>query len=172
MGELLGTDGESFKKVLTSSALSSGISAKEARYVKDLLAQSLYTRLFSWLIARLNQSVKAEAKFKRRHLGFLDAFGFDYCDSQMDWDNFVSNSCNDKIHNLVITATLKEEQQEYAVERVQWCLIPFYDNTSVCELIFKVCSLVIIRIYIYISFSYLLWHFNILNMLLVYYIKV
>lgn len=104
-----------------------------------MLAQSLYTRLFSWLIARINQSVKAEAKYKRRNLGFLDAFGFDYSDSQMDWDNFVLNSCNDKIHNLVITATLKDEQQEYAMERVQWCLIPFYDNTSVCELIFKVC---------------------------------
>lgn len=99
----------------------------------------MYTRLFSWLITRLNQSVKAEAKYKRRNLGFLDAFGFDYSDSQMDWDNFVLNSCNDKIHNLVITATLKDEQQEYAIERVQWCLIPFYDNTSVCELIFKVC---------------------------------
>ncbi|KAL5240880.1 hypothetical protein ACI65C_008290 [Semiaphis heraclei] len=137
LGELLGTDGEALKKVLTSSVLSSGISAKEARYIKDLLAQSLYTRLFSWLITRLNQSVKAEAKYKRRNLGFLDAFGFDYSDSQMDWDNFVLNSCNDKIHNLVITATLKDEQQEYAIERVQWCLIPFYDNTSVCELIFK-----------------------------------
>lgn len=139
LGELLGTDGEALKKVLTSSVLSSGISAKEARYIKDLLAQSLYTRLFTWLITRLNQSVKAEAKYKRRNLGFLDAFGFDYSDNQMDWDNFVLNSCNDKIHNLVITATLKDEQQEYAMERVQWCLIPFYDNTSVCELIFKVC---------------------------------
>lgn len=141
MGELLGTDGESLKKVLTSSVLSSSeISAKEARHVKDLLAQSLYTRLFSWLITRLNYSIKAEAKYKRRNLGFLDAFGFDYSDNNyMDWDNFVLNSCNDKIHNLIITATLKDEQHEYAVERVQWCLIPFYDNTSVCELIFKVC---------------------------------
>lgn len=139
MGELLGTDGESLKNVLTSSVLSSDISAKEARHVKDLLAQSLYTRLFSWLITRLNNSIKAEAKYKRRNLGFLDAFGFDFSDNQMDWDSFVLNSCNDKIHNLIITATLKKEQHEYAVERVQWCLIPFYDNTSVCELIFKVC---------------------------------
>lgn len=139
MGELLGTDGESLKKALTSSVLSSAISAKEARHVKDLLAQALYTRLFSWLIARLNQSVKAEAKYKRRNLGLLDAFGFDYSDGQMDWDNFVLNACNDKIHNLVLSATLKDEQQEYALEMVQWCLIPFYDNTSVCELIFKVC---------------------------------
>lgn len=138
MGELLGTDGECLKKVLTSSALSSGISAKEARNLKDRLAQSLYNRLFLWLITKLNQSIKAEAKYKRRHLGFLDAFGFDYSDNQTDWDNFVLNSCNDKIHNLVITATLRDEQQEYAVERIQWCLIPFYDNTSVCELIFKV----------------------------------
>jgi len=139
LGELLGTDGESLKKVLTSSAQLSGISAKEARHLKDLLAQSLYTRLFSWLITRLNECIKAEAKYKRRHLGFLDAFGFDFSDGQMDWDDFVLNSCNDKIHNLVITATLKDEQQEYDAERIQWCLIPFYDNTSVCELIFKVC---------------------------------
>lgn len=139
LGELLGTDGESLKKVLTLSPLSLGISAKEARHIKDLLAQSLYTRLFSWLITRLNQSIKAEAKYKRRSLGFLDAFGFDYSENQMDWDNFVLNACNDKVHNLVLTATLKEEQQEYAMERIQWCLIPFYDNTSVCELIFKVC---------------------------------
>ncbi|XP_025410407.1 unconventional myosin-Ia isoform X2 [Sipha flava] len=137
LGELLGTDGESLKKVLTSSALSSGISAKEARHNKDILAQSLYTRLFAWLIARFNQSVKAEAKYKRRNLGILDAFGFDYSDNQLDWDNFVLNSCNDKIHNLLITTTLKDEQHEYAMERLQWCLIPFYDNTSVCELIFK-----------------------------------
>lgn len=139
MGELLGTDGESLKKALTSSTLSSGISAKEARHLKDLLAQSLYSRLFSWLITRFNHSIKTEAKYKRRHLGFLDAFGFDYSDSQMDWDDFVLKSCNDKIHNLVITATLRDEQQEYAIERIQWCHIPFYDNTSVCELIFKVC---------------------------------
>lgn len=69
----------------------------------------------------------------------MDAFGFDYSDSQMDWDDFVLKSCNDKIHNFIITATLRDEQQEYAIERVQWCHIPFYDNTSVCELIFKVC---------------------------------
>lgn len=138
LGELLGTDGESLKRDLTSSVQSTGISAKEARHIKDTLAQSLYTRLFSWLIARLNQCIKAEAKYKRRNLGFLDAFGFDYSDGQTDWDNFVLNSCNDKINSLVITATLRDEQQEYAMERMQWCLIPFYDNTSVCELIFKV----------------------------------
>ncbi|XP_050443708.1 unconventional myosin-Ia isoform X2 [Adelges cooleyi] len=138
LGELLGMDGETLNKALTSSSsLLSEMSAKEARNAKDHLAQSLYSRLFSWLVWRINQCIKAEAKYKRRHLGILDAFGCDYSDSKMDWDSFVVNSCTDKIHNIVLSTTLKEEQQEYAIERLHWCLIPFYDNTLVCELIYK-----------------------------------
>lgn len=139
LGELLGVDGEDIKRGLTTSSnLLFGISAKEAYTNKDKLSHALYIRLFSWLMNKINQSVKTEAKYKRKCIGFLDIFGFDFSENQMDWDNFVINTCNEKVHNIVTSLTLKGEQHEYLVDKIHWCLIPFYDNTSVCKLLYSV----------------------------------
>ncbi|XP_050520500.1 unconventional myosin-Ib isoform X1 [Daktulosphaira vitifoliae] len=138
LGELLGMDGEDIKKGLTTSSnLLLGISAKEAQANKDKLSQTLYVRLFLWLMNQINQTVKTEAKYKRKCIGFLDIFGFDFTENKMDWYSFVINTCNEKVHNIVTSLILKGEQHEYVVDKLHWCLIPFYDNTSVCELLYS-----------------------------------
>ena len=45
------------------------------------------------------------------------------------------NYCNEKLQQVFIELTLKEEQEEYVREGVEWKHIEFFNNSIICELI-------------------------------------
>ncbi len=51
------------------------------------------------------------------------------------FDQFCINFVNEKLQQIFIELTLKNEQEEYAREGIQWTPIPFFNNKIVCELI-------------------------------------
>lgn len=60
--ELLSADHRWMQKVLTSKQLDDGVltdmSALEATKLRDILCRTLYSRLFTWLINKINDSIK------------------------------------------------------------------------------------------------------------------
>ncbi|NXE30588.1 MYO1A protein, partial [Ardeotis kori] len=43
--------------------------------------------------------------------------------------------CNEKLQQIFILMTLKEEQEEYVREGIQWAPVEFFDNSIICNLI-------------------------------------
>jgi myosin-1 len=50
----------------------------QAIYARDALAKALYDRLFTWLVQRLNNSLKPPEEINRTNvIGILDIYGFE-----------------------------------------------------------------------------------------------
>lgn len=78
---------------------------------------------------------------KRKVLGILDVYGFEMFERN-GFEQFIINFCNEKLHQVVMETTLKEEQEEYMREGIEWTPIEFFNNSVICELIEKVCCTV------------------------------
>lgn len=81
--------------------------------------------------------MQAKHHGKRKVLGVLDMYGFEVFERNY-FEQLVINYCNEKIHQTVIQITLKEEQEEYIKEGIEWTRIEFFNNSVLCDLIEQV----------------------------------
>ncbi|XP_024083277.1 unconventional myosin-Ia isoform X2 [Cimex lectularius] len=143
--ELLGTDVSDLQTSLTTRSaffssnqemLITELSAKQATQNRDSLCKALYSRTFTWLVNRLNQATKVKKCGKRKVLGILDVYGFEILEYN-GFEQFIINFCNEKLHAVITESTLKQEQEEYLREGIDWCPVDFVCNTAVCDIIEK-----------------------------------
>ncbi|XP_066902706.1 unconventional myosin-Ib isoform X2 [Halyomorpha halys] len=112
------------------------LSASQATHYKNSLCRALYSRTFTWLVSRLNNATKAKQYGKRKVLGILDVYGFEILDNN-GFEQFIINFCNEKLNAVITETTLKQEQEEYIREGIDWCPVEFTVNTAVCDIIEK-----------------------------------
>uniref|UniRef100_A0A665V744 Unconventional myosin-Ib n=1 Tax=Echeneis naucrates TaxID=173247 RepID=A0A665V744_ECHNA len=101
--------------------VSTTLNVAQAYYARDALAKNLYSRLFSWLVTRINESIKVSDVTKTRHkvMGVLDIYGFEIFEDN-SFEQFIINYCNEKLQQIFIELTLHEEQEEYIREGIEW----------------------------------------------------
>uniref|UniRef100_A0A8C3JRK1 Unconventional myosin-Ia n=1 Tax=Calidris pygmaea TaxID=425635 RepID=A0A8C3JRK1_9CHAR len=71
---------------------------------------------------------------QRKVMGVLDIYGFEIFQDN-GFEQFIINYCNEKLQQIFILMTLKEEQEEYVREGIQWTPVEFFDNSIICNLI-------------------------------------
>lgn len=106
----------------------------QAFYARDALAKAVYDRMFSWLVQRINSSLTSERKERRTLLGLLDIYGFEIFERN-SFEQFCINYCNEKLQQLFIELTLKQEQDEYQREGIEWVPVEYFNNKVICDLI-------------------------------------
>ena len=112
----------------------SPLNVSQAQGTRDALARDLYDRLFTYLVDKVNIALD---KWKLPHtcvIGILDIFGFEIFEHN-GFEQFCINYVNEKLQQYFIEKTLKEEQEEYVAEGIQWTPIKFFNNKIVCDLI-------------------------------------
>ncbi|XP_046902037.1 unconventional myosin-Ib isoform X3 [Hypomesus transpacificus] len=114
--------------------VSTTLNVSQAYYARDALAKNLYSRLFSWLVTRINESIKAQAKTRHKVMGVLDIYGFEIFEEN-SFEQFIINYCNEKLQQIFIELTLREEQEEYIREDIEWTNIEYFNNAVICDLI-------------------------------------
>uniref|UniRef100_A0A4W5L3D9 Unconventional myosin-Ib n=1 Tax=Hucho hucho TaxID=62062 RepID=A0A4W5L3D9_9TELE len=114
--------------------VSTTLNVAQAYYARDALAKNLYSRLFSWLVTRINESIKAQAKTRHKVMGVLDIYGFEIFEDN-SFEQFIINYCNEKLQQIFIELTLREEQEEYVREGIEWTNIEYFNNAVICDLI-------------------------------------
>ncbi|XP_058472380.1 unconventional myosin-Ib isoform X3 [Solea solea] len=114
--------------------VSTTLNVSQAYYARDALAKNLYSRLFSWLVTRINESIKAQAKTRHKVMGVLDIYGFEIFEDN-SFEQFIINYCNEKLQQIFIELTLREEQEEYIREDIEWTNIEYFNNAIICDLI-------------------------------------
>lgn len=112
------------------------LSAAEATTGRDTLCKALYYRLFTWIINSINERIKVKQHGKRRILGVLDIYGFENLPVN-GFEQLIINYCNEKLQHYVTEIVVKEEQEIYMQEGLEWSPILFPDNLAVCDLIEK-----------------------------------
>ncbi|XP_028291592.1 unconventional myosin-Ib isoform X3 [Gouania willdenowi] len=116
--------------------MSTTLNVAQAYCARDALAKNLYSRLFSWLVTRINESIKAQTKARHKVMGVLDIYGFEiFEDGDNSFEQFVINYCNEKLQQIFIELTLREEQEEYVREGIEWTNIEYFNNAIICDLI-------------------------------------
>jgi len=112
----------------------SPMNVDQAVGTRDAIARDLYDRVFNYLIYKVNQALQRWNIPKTCTIGILDIFGFEIFDRN-GFEQFCINYVNEKLQQYFIEKTLKEEQEEYVAEGIQWTPIKFFNNKIVCDLI-------------------------------------
>ncbi|ONK66463.1 uncharacterized protein A4U43_C06F8340 [Asparagus officinalis] len=102
---------------------------------RDGLAKTIYSRLFDWLVDKINISIGQDPNSKSL-IGVLDIYGFESfkCNS---FEQFCINFTNEKLQQHFNQHVFKMEQEEYTKEEINWSYIEFVDNQDVLDLIEK-----------------------------------
>ena len=119
-----------------SEYLVTDLSAQEAANGRDSLCRALYSRLFTWVVHRTNESIKVKTPQRYKSLGILDLYGFEAC-LQNGFEQLVINYANEKLAAVTTEWGLGREQAEYASEGVEWTHVDHFANNAICELFDK-----------------------------------
>lgn len=115
----------------------------EAIENRDSLAKTLYSRLFLYLLHRINQSISRHASAsasasslpttnndnnaEELYIAILDIYGFESF-SVNSLEQLCINMANEKLHQLFIDLLFRGSQQEYQQEGLPVPNIKFEDN--------------------------------------------
>ncbi|XP_056848469.1 myosin-9 [Raphanus sativus] len=102
---------------------------------RDGLAKTVYSRLFDWLVDKINNSIGQDANSKCL-IGVLDIYGFESFKTN-SFEQFCINFTNEKLQQHFNQHVFKMEQEEYTKEAIDWSYIEFVDNKDVLDLIEK-----------------------------------
>ncbi|XP_049550211.1 unconventional myosin-Ia isoform X2 [Orcinus orca] len=141
IGEMVGLNSVELERALCSRTMETArekvvtaLNVVQAQYARDALAKNVYSRLFTWLVNRINESIQVGTGEKRKVMGVLDIYGFEILEDN-SFEQFVINYCNEKLQQVFIEITLKEEQEEYKREGIPWVKVDYFDNGIICNLI-------------------------------------
>ncbi|KAL3989715.1 Myosin head (motor domain) family protein [Acanthocheilonema viteae] len=143
---LLGLKSSAIREKLTSRQMESKwgkqteqinvtLNVEQAEFTRDAWSKDLYTRLFEFLIASINQGMKITSRSSGIPLsiGILDIYGFEVFDNN-GFEQFCINFVNEKLQQIFIELTLKAEQEEYVSDGIKWTPIEYFNNKIVCDL--------------------------------------
>ncbi|KAJ4969130.1 hypothetical protein NE237_015831 [Protea cynaroides] len=102
---------------------------------RDGLAKTIYSRLFDWLVDKINVSIGQDPNSKSL-IGVLDIYGFESFKTN-SFEQFCINFTNEKLQQHFNQHVFKMEQEEYTKEEIDWSYIEFVDNQDVLDLIEK-----------------------------------
>ncbi|XP_060803259.1 unconventional myosin IC isoform X1 [Amyelois transitella] len=142
VAELLKVNATRLREVLTSRTIdargdvvSTPLDLEQSQYARDALAKAMYDKHFSWLVSRLNASLAPKDQDARASvIGILDIYGFEIFPKN-SFEQFCINFCNEKLQQLFIQLTLRQEQEEYLREGIEWEPVEYFNNIIICDLI-------------------------------------
>ncbi|XVE72980.1 hypothetical protein DITRI_Ditri11bG0081300 [Diplodiscus trichospermus] len=102
---------------------------------RDGLAKTIYSRLFDWLVNKINVSIGQDPHSKCL-IGVLDIYGFESFKSN-SFEQFCINFTNEKLQQHFNQHVFKMEQAVYKDEEIDWSYVEFVDNQDVLDLIEK-----------------------------------
>ncbi|XP_073263445.1 myosin-9 isoform X3 [Populus alba] len=102
---------------------------------RDGLAKTIYSRLFEWLVDKINVSIGQDPNSKCL-IGILDIYGFESFKAN-SFEQFCINFTNEKLQQHFNQHVFKMEQEQYAKEEISWNYVEFVDNQDVLDLIEK-----------------------------------
>ncbi|XP_077227543.1 myosin-6-like isoform X2 [Tasmannia lanceolata] len=121
--------------VTRDETITKSLDPESATLSRDALAKIVYSRLFDWLVTKINSSIGQDPDSKFL-IGVLDIYGFESFKTN-SFEQFCINLTNEKLQQHFNQHVFKMEQEEYTKEEIDWSYIEFIDNQDVLDLIEK-----------------------------------
>jgi len=109
-----------------------GKSVKDADFGRDALGKALYSKLFDWIVRRINKCFPFDRS--ENFIGVLDIAGFEYFQVN-SFEQFCINYCNEKLQQFFNVRILKDEQELYVKESIKFKEVEYVDNQDCIDLI-------------------------------------
>ncbi|XP_074051174.1 myosin-IIIa [Macrotis lagotis] len=110
---------------------------EKANDVRDAMAKTLYGRLFSWIVNRINSLLKHDASQSgtdgELNIGILDIFGFENF-RKNSFEQLCINIANEQIQFYFNQHVFAWEQNEYLNEEVDARVIEYEDNRPILDM--------------------------------------
>ncbi|XP_051857380.1 myosin-IIIa [Antechinus flavipes] len=110
---------------------------EKANDVRDATAKTLYGRLFSWIVNRINSLLKHDASQSgtdgELNIGILDIFGFENF-RKNSFEQLCINIANEQIQFYFNQHVFAWEQNEYLNEEVDARVIEYEDNRPILDM--------------------------------------
>nr|XP_058139854.1 unconventional myosin-XIX isoform X4 [Dasypus novemcinctus] len=111
---------------------------------RDCLAKLVYARLFDWLVSVINSSICADPDSWTTFIGLLDVYGFESFPNN-SLEQLCINYANEKLQQHFVAHYLRAQQEEYAVEGLEWSFVNYQDNQICLDLLegspISICSI-------------------------------
>ncbi|XP_038076391.1 myosin-IIIb-like isoform X2 [Patiria miniata] len=143
VAELIGINDEELKQVLTFNLSSARGDVFQRNYTKhqaldarDAMTKTLYGRLFSWIVNKVNQLLAPELSLHvsdTTEIGILDIFGFEQFQTN-SFEQMCINLANEQLQYFFNQHIFLLEQEEYKNEGIDWTYVPFVNNQSLLDL--------------------------------------
>ncbi|XP_056169837.1 myosin-6-like isoform X6 [Syzygium oleosum] len=121
--------------VTRDESITKWMNPEAAAVNRDALAKIVYSRLFDWLVNKINSSIGQDPDSKFL-IGVLDIYGFESFKTN-SFEQFCINLTNEKLQQHFNQHVFKMEQEEYTREEIDWSYIEFIDNQDVLDLLEK-----------------------------------
>ncbi|KAM7307774.1 unconventional myosin-VI isoform X2 [Ixodes scapularis] len=143
-GALMGVEADELRQSLLSRVMQTTkgghkgtvymvpLKAYEANNARDALAKAVYSKLFDFIVQRINQSIPFSSS--SHYIGVLDIAGFEYFQVN-SFEQFCINYCNEKLQQFFNERILKEEQALYEKEGLRVKKIEYVDNQDCIDLL-------------------------------------
>ncbi|RLN91034.1 hypothetical protein BBJ28_00005231, partial [Nothophytophthora sp. Chile5] len=106
----------------------------EAVENRDALAKTVYSKMFDWMVVKINAAISTDEDRIHGQIGVLDIFGFeDFMHN--GFEQFCINYANEKLQQKFTTDVFKTVEDEYIREGLQWDHIQYQDNKDIVEVI-------------------------------------
>ncbi|CAH0477408.1 unnamed protein product [Peronospora belbahrii] len=106
----------------------------EATENRDALAKTIYSKMFDWMVVKINAAISTDESRIKGQIGVLDIFGFeDFVHN--GFEQFCINYANEKLQQKFTTDVFKTVEDEYIREGLQWDHIQYQDNVGIVEVI-------------------------------------
>ncbi|XP_060638883.2 myosin-7 [Anolis sagrei] len=107
-----------------------GQTVQQVCYSTGALAKSVYEKMFSWMVTRINATL--ETKLPRQYfIGVLDIAGFEIFDFN-SFEQLCINFTNEKLQQFFNHHMFVLEQEEYKKEGIEWVFIDFGMDLQAC----------------------------------------
>ena len=149
--ELLGVDFQDLTAALISISLNSASGQKlvprnleEAKSNRDRLAEALYSRIFGWIVKRLNDNLSIYSKVplakqnqqEAFRIGVLDISGFENL-KQNSLEQLLINTTNEELQNTFQRHVYDYDQEFYQREGLTYPRLSYKSNRKIVDLLLQ-----------------------------------
>eukprot|EP00123_Amoebidium_parasiticum_P018841 comp24301_c0_seq1/m.45587 comp24301_c0_seq1/g.45587 ORF comp24301_c0_seq1/g.45587 comp24301_c0_seq1/m.45587 type:complete len:1734 (-) comp24301_c0_seq1:245-5446(-) len=120
--------------VAGKEVLNRPMSQTEIVDARDGMAKAIYTKLFDWVVGKINQSLNRSNEGPVPFIGLLDIYGFEHF-PRNSFEQFCINYANENLQQQFTQYVFHQEQDMYRDEEIRWSFIGFTDNAPCLDLI-------------------------------------
>jgi len=124
------------REIAGEAPVASPNNQEQSQHLRDATSKSVYSKLFDWLVTRINMTLDVDSASNPIFIGILDIFGFEDMKTN-GFEQLFINTTNEMLQKVFNDIIFKKEEEEYNREQIVWDKTVFPDNDPCIHMLTK-----------------------------------